>query len=82
MAITKTTSIHTITILPASNSKYSTDDVLSIKYVDTWDDPADSELPLAKSRVENLTRYTSDGNATDISGRDQIIKDIAAALWK
>jgi hypothetical protein len=80
MALTKTTDVLSITVIPADSRRPHA--TISVHYVDAWDDPDDSELPLKRSRTVNISRYQEDGTTpTDISSREQVIKDIAAALW-
>ena len=87
MAITKTTTVHRIEVYPAidssaadtSSAKHAT---MTVIYEDILDDPDDAELPAAITRVKSFTRYVEDGGAaTDLAAEDNIVQDIAAALW-
>ena len=56
----------------------------------TIDDPDDDQLPIYKDSERNISRYvaTTDENGVetvnprDLSGEDQVVQDIAAAVWK
>ena len=55
----------------------------------TIDDPDDDQLPIHKDSERNISRYvaTTDENDVetinprDLSGEDQVVQDIAAAIW-
>ena len=87
MAITKTTTVHRVEVFPpvdtsaadTANAKHET---LTVVYEDTLDDSDDADLPVTATRVKYFTRYESDGgSATDMAGEDQMVQDIATALW-
>ena len=87
MAITKTTKVHRVETYPPVNPGAG-DTInlhhpsITVIYEDTLDDPDDAELPLTVTRVKYFTRYVEDGgSATDMTGENQIVQDIAAALW-
>jgi hypothetical protein len=89
MAITKTTTINSITIYYGQE-----DPSIEINSSVNWDDPDDDLMPVSKSqhkRLYKVTRTTTydetTGNpttteaATDYSGEDQRVQDICAAVW-
>ena len=81
MAITKTSSILEIIV------RYGGDHPeIIVHRVAKWDDPDDAELPIEKKMVEvypkqNWNEETEAWDDNDISGADQVIQDIAAAVW-
>lgn len=76
MAITKTTIIEYVLVL-----EQSPDPVLEVRYIDTLDDTEDADLPVRSKRMVRLERYDADSNATDYSGYEQLVIDIADAVW-
>jgi hypothetical protein len=62
---------------------------MMIVYTHTFDDSSDAELPVTTDKVKRLIRYTitvaDDGTetstATDVTGEDQLVQDICAAIW-
>lgn len=87
MAITKTTAVQRVEVYPlvdssaadSANAKHPT---LMVVYEDTLDDSTDADLPVTATRVKHLQRYVEDGgSATDVTGEDQLVQDIAGALW-
>jgi hypothetical protein len=84
MAITKTTTVHRIEVIPGAD-----DPALVVSYTDFIDDPDDDQLPLRATRTIHLERIThsvdEDGNATstptDLSKHDPLVQTIAAAVW-
>jgi len=84
MAITKTTTVHRIEVIPGAD-----DPALVVSYMDFFDDPDDDQLPTRSNRTVHLERIThgvdEDGNATstptDVSGHDALVQAIAAAVW-
>ena len=48
---------------------------ISAKYWDVLDDPEDNQLPITRERTTTFTR------GDDVSGEEQILQDIAAAIW-
>ena len=87
MAITKTTTVQRIECYPPADS--SAEDTANAKheslmvvYEDTLDDSTDADLPVTATRVKHLYKYVEDGgSATDYSGEDQLVQDIAGAIW-
>ncbi len=86
MAITKTTTIHDITVFPAmetgDNTLNSNHPRLLVSYVDTLDDSEDSDLPIEVSRNKQIEKFVSDGGgATDVSGEDALVQAVAGGIW-
>lgn len=80
MAISKTRSIQMLNV--DWNEMYGDDPAVFVRYIDTWDDPDDDDMPVTKPYQVSFRRYQSDGEtATDMSGEDQMIQDICAAVW-
>ena len=60
-----------------------------VVYEHTFDDSTDDALPVTSTVVKNLSRNTvtvaEDGTessaATDVTGEDQLVQDICAAIW-
>ena len=85
MAITRTRSIANIEISVAGN----TDPEIMVVYTDTFDDSTDDQLPATTNTHVHLSRYTvtyaDDGTetstATDVTGEDQLVQDVCAAVW-
>ena len=86
MAITRTRSVEHIEISVAAN----TDPEITVIYTDTFDDSTDDQLPATTNTHVHLSRYTltgtdDDGNpvqsATDVTGEDQLVQDVCAAVW-
>ena len=87
MAITKTTTITRIHVIPAAdptaasntnNGNYTIEVLSTI----TLDDESDSELPITTLKNHMIYRYVSDGgSATDISAEDSLVQSIAGAIW-
>ena len=87
MAITKTTTIGTIEVSPAtdtsaastSNAKYPT---ILINFTDIIDDPEDSTLPVYHMHSKTLTKLVEDGGAaTDYSSQDALVQSVCGAIW-
>jgi len=76
MAITKTTTVRYVLV-----TEQSPDPFLEVCFIDTIDDAADEELPVKLDRILIIKKNNGDGNATDYSGYDQLIIDIADAIW-
>jgi len=74
MAITKTTKVKSVDVSIVDANDYSKS-VLCLELIDTYDDPEDSQLPLTKSRREDLA------NGTDLTAYPQLVQDIAATVW-
>ena len=87
MAITNTRAVQRIETYPAANA--DSDPTFMVVYEHTFDDTSDAALPVTSTVVKHLRRYTvttdEDGNetstATDVTGEDQLVQDICAALW-
>lgn len=84
MAITNVRTVQRIEVMPGTP-----DPSLMVVYVHTFDDSTDDQLPIATERTVWLDRYTvtvaEDGTessaATDVTGEDQLVQDICAAIW-
>ena len=87
MAITNTRAVQRIETYPAANA--DSDPTLMVVYEHTFDDTSDAALPVTSTVVKNLSRNTvtvaEDGTessaATDVTGEDQLVQDICAAIW-
>lgn len=87
MAITKTRAVQRIEVYPAADA--SSDPRLMVVYENTFDDSEDDTLPETTTSVKNLERNTvtiaDDGTetstATDVTGEDQMVQDVCAAVW-
>jgi hypothetical protein len=84
MAISKTSAISEIVVTPAkSTDREETDNdshpVITINTFDTYIDDATDAVnnTLVSTKIYKFT----DGVATDVSSYDQLIQDIAAAIW-
>ena len=87
MALTKTTTVGTIEVSPAtdtsaastSNAKYPT---IRINFVDTIDDSEDATLPVYNMHSKILTKLVKDGGAaTNVSGEDALVRTVCGAIW-
>lgn len=76
MAITKTQELKRVLVILLEG-----DNELQLTYHDTFDDPNDDELPHVVKRTVDVQRYDADGNDTVLTGYEQIVQDIAAAVW-
>ena len=76
MAITRTYSLRRVLVLLENPS-----DTMQLIYTDTFDDPNDDQLPVVTKRTVDIPRYDSEGNSTDLTGYEQVVQDIAAAVW-
>ena len=84
MAITNTRTVQRVEVSPAGD-----DPSVMIVYNHTFDDSTDDALPVTSTVVKHLNRYVvttdEDGNetstATDVTGEDQLVQDICAAIW-
>lgn len=54
---------------------------LVVNYEVIVDDPDDNMLPVKNMSSRVILSEDSDGNATDVSGEDEKIQTIAAAVW-
>ena len=87
MAITNTRAVQRAEVYPAGEGE--TDPRLMVVYEHTFDDSSDDALPVTSTVVKNLSRNTvtvaEDGTessaATDVTGEDQLVQDICAAIW-
>ena len=86
MAITNTRTVQRVETYPALVGDEPT---LMVVYEHTFDDTNDTALPVTSTVVKHLQRYTvatdEDDNetstATDVTGEDQLVQDICAAVW-
>ena len=87
MAITKTTTVLQIHVMPAedtaaadtANAKHPT---VEVTYQELFDDPDDSLLPVTTNRYVELKKYVEDGgSATDYSGEEQLVRDVCGGIW-
>ena len=88
MAITKTRLNSEARIILGNNPDSvhtNTDAIVQIRYIDRIDDPDDDDLPVDKVASRNLTKYLTAEDGTqslrDVSGEEQWIQDICAAVW-
>ncbi len=87
MAITNTRTVQRCEVYPPM----SADDhpTMMVVYLHTFDDTDDAELPVTTDKIVHLARYVvtinDDGSetstATDMTSHDQMVQDIAAAVW-
>jgi hypothetical protein len=77
MAITMTRTVQRIETYPAAPAEEgeTTYPTLMVVYNDTFDDPDDNQLPVVATKVMNF----SEGD--DVSGEDDLVQTIAAAIW-
>ncbi len=87
MAITKTTTIKEILVLPATDSSADSTTNAGNPSITVYseivvDDASDNELPMVKPKSVDIYRYVSDGgDATDVSSEDALVQSIAGAIW-
>ncbi|MGB2376147.1 MAG: hypothetical protein ACPH55_00515 [Luminiphilus sp.] len=82
--MTQTKTIQRININKIGNEYF-----LAVTERITVDDPDDDQLPIHRDNERRISRNVatidSDGNETinprDLSGEDQVIQDVAAAIW-
>jgi hypothetical protein len=84
MAITNIRTVQRIEVYPAEGAE--TDPCIMVIYTHVFDDSEDTELPITSTKSKVLKRYqpAEEGAtpvATDVSGEDQMVQDIATALW-
>ena len=86
MAITKTTKVQRIDVIPALDS--SAEDTTNaahptayVVYLDTIDDESDNDLPIVHSRGKTFEKFDSEGNATVYSEEDVLVQDVLGAIW-
>ena len=87
MAITKTTKVDRVTVIPkadssaAANTNEGNPSIL-ISIIHTLDDSEDSDLPVDSYHEKHIYRYVvNEGAATDISGEDALVQAIAGGVW-
>lgn len=86
MAITNTRTVQRIETYPAL---VGDDPTMMVVYEHTFDDTTDAALPVTSTVVKHLQRNTvtvaDDGTetstATDVTGENQLVQDICAAIW-
>lgn len=84
MAITNTRTVQRVEVSPVGD-----DPSVMIVYNHTFDDSSDDALPVTSTVVKHVERYTvtydedgaSSSAATDVTGEDQLVQDICAAIW-
>lgn len=86
MAITKTTRVQSVSVLPATNpSAADTENdahpYLVIYLEDIVDDADDDDLPIMRSHQKVLHKFDAEGDATVYSSEDQLVQDICGAIW-
>lgn len=87
MAITNTRAVQRIETYPAADA--DSDPRVMVVYEHTFDDSTDDALPVTSTVVKHLERYivttdedgTETSAATDVTGEDQLVQDICAAIW-
>ena len=90
MAIQKTETVNSLAI----RFEEGKDAVLVISSTTSWDDPDDSDLPINKTSMREITKTSQDTTydaetgapvhsqtATDITGESQLVQDICAVIW-
>jgi hypothetical protein len=78
MAITLVRTVQRVETYPAvepQQEEETTYPTLMVVYNDTFDDPDDAQLPVVATKVVHLKQ------GDDISGEDQLVQDIANAIW-
>ena len=77
MAITLTRTVQRIETYPATpvEEGETTYPTLMVVYNDVFDDPKDDQLPVTATKVLHFS------NGDDVSGEDQLVQDIASAIW-
>lgn len=87
MAITKTSTLLEVHILPAAdasaaNTTNNGNPTIKVITEVTLDDANDDQLPMVNVVEHNIVRYVSDGgSATDVSSEDSLVQSIAGAIW-
>jgi len=72
MAIAKTRTVQRCEVYPAEGNEQPK---IMVTYIYTFDDPDDDILPI--SSRENIILQSTD----DVSNEEQIVRDIASAVW-
>jgi len=77
MAITLTRTVQRVETYPAQPAEESetTYPTLMVVYNDVFDDPDDEQLPVTATKVSHFSQ------GDDVSGEDQLVQDIASAIW-
>ena len=77
MAITLTRTVQRVETYPAVQAEEgeTTYPTLMVVYNDVFDDPDDEQLPVTATKVMHFSQ------GDDVSGEDQLVQDIADALW-
>ena len=78
MAISKTRTVSRCEVYPALDDSQPR---IMVVYEYSFDDTTDDELPANTTSVKHLEATDSEGAATDVSGEDQLVQDIAGAVW-
>lgn len=78
MAISKTRSVSRCEVYPAQDDSQPR---IMVVYEYSFDDTEDDELPANSTSVKHFEATDSEGVATDMSGEDQLVQDIAGAIW-
>ena len=78
MAISKTRSVSRVEVYPPLDDSQPR---IMVVYEYSFDDTEDDELPANSTSVKHLEATDSEGNATDVTGEDQLVQDIAGAIW-
>lgn len=87
MAITKTTTVLQLHVLPAEDSSAEDSNNakhprVEVTYQEAFDDPEDSTLPATTTRYVYLTKFVENGGAaTDYSGEAQLVQDVCGGIW-
>ena len=78
MAITLTRTVQRVETYPAQppvEEGETTYPTLMVVYNDVFDDPDDEQLPVTATKVLHFS------HGDDVSGEDQLVQDIASAIW-
>lgn len=77
MAITLTRTVQRVETYPTVQAEEgeTTYPTLMVVYNDVFDDPDDEQLPVTATKVLHFSQ------GDDVSGEDQLVQDIADALW-
>ena len=78
MAIEMTRSVSRCEIYPALDDSQPR---IVVIYEYSFDDPDDDVLPQRSTKVVNLEALDADGNPTDVTSEDQLVQDVAGAIW-
>ncbi len=92
MAITKARTVQRLEVYPATDStaENTTNEgnpSVMVNYFHTFDDSSDDTLPVTTESVKHIYRFTNTGSegeatpATDVTGEDQLVQDVCAAIW-